>query len=160
MISTIKEIQGNGTYESPHGLLYKFLYTMDDGTELSANHKSQKCPFKIGDEVEYLVNGSNSYGSWGKVSKPGGYAPPTGGGKMSDDTQKRIERSWAMGHAVQMMGPLKAVNIDSVKEYMTQACRLADILLKSRDTFPKYDMDEVTRSFWESQMAEPNDLPF
>ena len=79
---------------------------------------------------------------------------------MSDDTQKRIERSWALGHAVQMMGSMKAVNIDSVKEYMTQAARLADVLLKARDTFPKFEMDEVTRAFWDSKMAEPNDMPF
>jgi len=160
MISKITEIQANGTYDSPHGMLYKFMYTFEDGAELSANHKTASCPFKAGDEVEYQVNGSNSYGAWGKVQKPGGYTAQPSGGKVSDDTQKRIERSWALGHAVQIMGPLKAVNIDSVKEYMTQAARLADVLLKARDTFPKFEMDEVTRAFWDSKMAEPNDMPF
>ena len=157
MISKVKEVSPNGTWDSPNGTLYKFDYLMDDGAELTANHKSPSCPFKAGDEVEYEIKGSNSYGSWGKVGKPGGYQPR---GQQSADTTERIERSWAMGHAVQMLGPLKAVNTKSVKAYMTEACRLADILLKARDTFPKFEEDEVVRSHWESQAAPEGDLPF
>jgi len=160
MIGKIKEVQANGTWDRPEGTLYKFSYVMESGTELTAHHKTPSCPFKAGDEVEYEVKGSNSYGSWGKVAKPGGYTPQAGGGKMSDDTQKRIERSWAMGHAVQMMGPLIAVNVDAVKKYMHDACRLADVLLKARDTFPKFEDEEVVRSYWESQMAPKDEMPF
>jgi hypothetical protein len=43
---------------------------MSDGKTLTANHKTQVCPFKPGDDVEYEVKGSNSYGSWGTVKKP------------------------------------------------------------------------------------------
>lgn len=162
MISTVKEVQPNGTWDSPNGTLYKFAYLMEDGTEVTANHKSASCPFKAGDEVEYEVKGSNSFGSWGKVGKVGGFQQGNQprGQKMDSDTQQRIERSWAMGHAVQMLGPLKAVSNDSVKAYMVHACRLADVLLKARDTFPKFEADEVVRSYWESQMAPKDDLPF
>ena len=70
MITKVKSVHGNGTYDSKHGLLYKFEYTFDDGVSLVANHKSQVCPFKIGDTVEYNINGTNTYGSWGNVGKP------------------------------------------------------------------------------------------
>ena len=59
-----------------------------------------------------------------------------------------------------MMGPLIAVNVDAVKKYMHDACRLADVLLKARDTFPKFEDEEVVRSYWESQMAPKDDMPF
>lgn len=162
MIGTVKEVQPNGTWDGPQGLLYKFAYLMEDGTEVTANHKSASCPFTAGDEVEYEVKGSNSFGAWGKVSKVGGYTAPMNprGQKMDSDTQQRIERSWAMGHAIQILGPIGSVNTKSVKGYMTEACRLADILLKARDTFPKFELDEVVRSYWESQMASKEDLPF
>ena len=164
MIGKVKSVYPavNPRWEGPNGTLYRFHYEMEDGTELSANHKSENCPFQTGDEVEYEIKGSNNFGSWGKVGKVGGYqqgGQPTGQ-KMDSNTQQRIERSWAMGHAVQMLGPLKAVNTKSVKTYMTEACRLADILLKARDTFPKFEDDEVVRSYWESQAAPEGDLPF
>lgn len=70
MTSKIKNIQGAGDYDSKHGKLYKFEYEFEDGTILTANHKTQQSPFKIGDEAAYEVKGTNDYGSWGKVSKP------------------------------------------------------------------------------------------
>jgi len=69
-ISKVKQVQGSGTYDSKFGLLYKFEYLMEDGTVLTANHKTADGNFKIGETVEYEIKGSNDYGSWGKVGKP------------------------------------------------------------------------------------------
>lgn len=66
--SKVKAVQGAGTYDSQYGTLYKFDYTMEDGTTLSANHKSQN-PLPVGTEVDYEIRGTNDYGSYGKVSK-------------------------------------------------------------------------------------------
>jgi len=67
--SKVKNVQGNGTYDSQHGTLFKFDYEFEDGAHLSANHKTQN-HFKIGDTVEYTVKGSNDSFTWGSVSKP------------------------------------------------------------------------------------------
>ena len=157
---TVKEVTANGTWDRPEGTLYKFEYIMEDGSSLTANHKTSSAPFKAGDAVEYEIKGSNSYGAWGRVQKVGGYQPRTGGRAQDPETQARIERSWAIGQAVNILGPVKAVNVDSMKQYMTELCRVADVVLKARDTFPKFEADEVVRSYWESQMAPEGDLPF
>lgn len=68
--SKVKNVTGNGTYDSQYGLLYKFEYTFEDGQVLNANHKTSDGAFKIGEDVEYEIKGTNDYGSWGKVSKP------------------------------------------------------------------------------------------
>lgn len=68
--SKIKSIQGNGTWESKHGLMYSNIVEMEDGTVLKANAKTAEPPYKVGDEVEYHVSGENSYGKWGKVKLP------------------------------------------------------------------------------------------
>ena len=67
--SKVKSVQGNGTYESQYGILYKFDYEFEDGTYLSANHKSQN-PFKVGETVEYNVKGNAGGMDYGTVSKP------------------------------------------------------------------------------------------
>lgn len=70
MLSKIKNIQSSGTFESKHGMLYKFEYEFEDGVSLMANHKTQQSPFKVGDEVEYEIRGTNDYGSYGAVKAP------------------------------------------------------------------------------------------
>lgn len=70
MLSEITQITGNGTYDGPHGLLYKFEYSFKDGAILTARHKTPNSPFKVGDVAEYEIKGTNDYGSWGKVQKP------------------------------------------------------------------------------------------
>ena len=84
--SKVKNVTGNVTWDSPNGTLYKFEYTMEDGTVLTAQHKTQDGNFNIGDEVEYEVKGSNSYGSWGKVSKPQDKPFVQGGGFAKANT--------------------------------------------------------------------------
>ena len=76
MKAKITNIQANGTYDSKFGMLYKQEYSFDDGTVLTANHKTEGSPFKPGDEIEYEIKGSNDYGQWGKVGKPDQFDGP------------------------------------------------------------------------------------
>ena len=68
-VKTISAIQGAGTYESPHGLLYSFDYEFDDNTSIRANHKTQQSPFNVGDEVNVTVKGTKEDFSWGQVQR-------------------------------------------------------------------------------------------
>ena len=140
MIAKITHITGNGTYNSPHGMLYKQLYVFDDTVEVSANHKTEASPFKIGDEVEYEINGSNSYGAWGKVRRPDqeGKFSKKSVTVGSDDRSVIIERSWAMGQAISMMGALPTRNDSAIDAYFSLAGELAKTILSLRDTFPHY----------------------
>ena len=67
--ATITRITGAGTWDGPHGLLYKFEYTFDDGVTLTAQHKTEAPPFKVGDKVNYEIKQTNQYGNMGKVSR-------------------------------------------------------------------------------------------
>tara|TARA_R110002050_G_scaffold40941_1_gene99580 strand:- start:1100 stop:1756 length:657 start_codon:yes stop_codon:yes gene_type:complete len=146
MIAKITHITGNGHYDSPHGRLFKQLYVFDDNVEVSANHKTEKSPFKIGDEVDYEINGTNSYGAWGRVRRPdqdGKYSKKSvtvGGGRnnLDDDRSVVIERSWAMGQAISMMGVLPSRNDSAIDAYFSLAGELAKTILSLRDTFPHY----------------------
>ncbi|MAK31598.1 hypothetical protein [Acinetobacter sp.] len=68
-VKTISAIQGAGTYESPHGLLYSFDYEFEDNTSIRANHKTQQSPFNVGDEVNVIVKGTKEDFSWGQVQR-------------------------------------------------------------------------------------------
>jgi len=66
--STVKSVQGSGTWDSQYGILYSFEYQMEDGTVLKANHKNDS-PFKVGDQVDYEITNENEFGKIGKVKK-------------------------------------------------------------------------------------------
>lgn len=116
MISKVKSVVPNGTYQSPNGLLYKFNYEMEDGAKLVANHKTEQSPFGIGDEVDYHIKGSNSYGSWGSVKKPeSNFSPqvttvaPSAGKQYgkSPEEQDQIMRQSSLNRAVEVLGQNK-----------------------------------------------------
>tara|TARA_R110000803_G_scaffold208460_1_gene277147 strand:+ start:636 stop:1115 length:480 start_codon:yes stop_codon:yes gene_type:complete len=158
MIAKITDVTGNGTYDHPsHGRLFKFLYTFEDGTEVSANHKTDQPKFKVGDEAEYEVKGSNSYGSWGSVSKPGGYQKQ---GEGDGDRGEVIERSWAFKCAIQMMGACPSRDMKAKFEYLKEACELAQAILFARDSFPKLEDDVLNRASVDGQMAGLGENPF
>lgn len=73
----IESIQGKGTWDGPHGLLYQFEVSFTDGTVGEANSKSQEPPYKIGDSVYYEVKSDNE--RWGKKLKISKNLPPAGG---------------------------------------------------------------------------------
>jgi hypothetical protein len=159
-VSKVIAVHPDGTFTNDYGVLYKFRYAFEDGTTITANHKTEEPRFKPGDDAEYMVNGTRDGNAWGKVTRPEGGKRSYTMQRSNDQTTERIERSWAFGQAVQILGSLDAVNTDSVKKYMIEACRLAEVCLKARDTFPKFEGDEVVRATWESQMAPEGDLPF
>ena len=67
--ATISQVTGAGTWDSPNGILYKFAYSFDDGITLTAQHKTEKPRFKVGEKVGYEITKTNQYGSLGKVHK-------------------------------------------------------------------------------------------
>lgn len=118
--SKIKSIQPNGTWESRNGLMYKFEVELEDGASGEVSAKTEN-RWNVGDEVEYTVTPSK----WGdrlKLDKAGYNNQRSNGGGNSPDIQKRIDASWAIGHAI---------NQESDPEKIVEA---AEWLLKLRDT--------------------------
>jgi len=70
VISKVKSVQSDGTFDSKFGLLYKFEYQFEDGVVITANHKTETGAFKVGDDVAYTIKGTNTFGTYGSVSKP------------------------------------------------------------------------------------------
>lgn len=68
--SVIRNIHGDGSWESQYGIFYRFEYEFEDGTVLKASHKEQKSPFSIGETVVYQITKTSEFGKMGKVSKP------------------------------------------------------------------------------------------
>jgi hypothetical protein len=158
----VETVQGMGDWTSPSGaVLYKFEYTLDDGTVGLAFHQSDNAKFMTGDEVEFEVDKVYQDGSKKlRLRKPGGQSfRPSPNGRGQDPKQlERIERSWAMGQAVSMCGVADTKDSKTVAAHMLKVCQLAEVILKARDTFPKFDAEDVVRAKWDSQMADG--LPF
>jgi len=92
--SKVTQVQGAGTWND----LFKFEYTFEDGTVLTAFHKTEEAPFKAGDLTEYEVRKETERGKSGKVGNPqqGNYQPR----QQDPDKQKNIARSVALNNAV------------------------------------------------------------
>ena len=127
--SKIKNIQGAGDYDSKHGKLYKFEYEFEDGTILTANHKTQQSPFKIGDEAAYEVKGTNDYGSWGKVSKP----DQNFGGSASDRRHSEAHKEVRDDNRNQSI--IRQTCIKAAAEFHAQSSASADDVLKTAQKF-------------------------
>ena len=71
--SKVTQVQGAGTWKD----LYKFEYTFEDGTVLTAFHKNEESRFKAGDLINYEVRKETEHGKTGKVFQPqqGSYQP-------------------------------------------------------------------------------------
>lgn len=127
----IESIQGNGDWEGKFGTMYKFEVSFNDGTVGQANSKTEQPPYKVGDEVYYeVVSNNERYGKKLKISKN---PPQSFGGRKEDPAiQKRIENSWAIQTAVQILG----VKPDKVtlNAYTTALEETAEAMLKLRDT--------------------------
>lgn len=119
----IKSIQAQGTYQGQTGTVYKFEVELEDGEvgEVGAMTENR---WSEGDEVEYTKTDTK----WGpklKLQKPG-FTPsaPGGGFKQNPETQKRIENSWAIGTAVQIIGHQQIPKEDYYKQMREIACDL------------------------------------
>ena len=126
----IESIQGKGDWQGKFGTMYTFEISLNDGTVGEANSKTEQPPYKVGDEVWYEIKGENQYGKKLKISKNG--LQSFGGRKEDPAIQKRIENSWAIQTAVQILG----VKPDKVtlNAYTTALEETAEAMLKLRDT--------------------------
>lgn len=70
-VSKVKAVNtGFNSWEKDGTTYYPHRYNMEDGTEITANHKAMN-PFKPGDEVEYEIKGNDNQGNpKGSVGKP------------------------------------------------------------------------------------------
>ena len=126
----IESIQGKGDWQGKFGTMYTFEISLNDGTVGEANSKTEQPPYKVGDEVYYEVVSNNE--RWGKKLKISKNPPQSFGGRKEDPAiQRRIENSWAIQTAVQILG----VKPDKVtlNAYTTALEETAEAMLKLRD---------------------------
>lgn len=156
VISKVASVQGAGSFNSQHGMLYKFEYTMLDGTTLVANHKTETGFLPVGSEVEYQIKQTNQYGNSGTVGKPkqphvGGQPFPNNNGSQnsnqntsflkSPDVQDMIIRQSsvkaAIDHMVGVGGSFDLSEMLSRAEIIFEYCKSGKIPseLKSRSPF-------------------------
>ena len=120
--STITAVQGNGTWEGPHGLLYSYEVRLANGDHILLNAKSENA-FQIGTDLSYELTGKTDRNQtpYAKKVNPqftqqrsaGSFAPPSGGG---DDRQKSIEVQMSFKAAVDYCIS-KNENIGNTPEY-------------------------------------------
>lgn len=121
--STITAVQGNGTWEGPHGLLYSYEVRLANGDHILLNAKTENA-FHIGAELSYELTGKTDRNQtpYAKKVNPnfqqnrpiGGFTPaPQAGG---DDRQKSIEVQMAFKAAMEYC-IAKGENIGNTVEY-------------------------------------------
>lgn len=157
----VTAIYGNGTWESPNGLLYRFEIEMENGDRGQYLSKTQDCAkFPQGSEVWYTTecqvrNGKEYYrikpaqDPSAPVPAKGGYG---GGGYQKDpETDKRITRMSVLKVACDLV-----VNGDAkLKDLTKVAMVLEQYVLTGEDTVSK-----VFPSKEEPIQDMVDDLPF
>ena len=150
--SKIKGVQAAGTWKPGDGSeLFKFEYHMEDGTILTAFHKTNAPIAQQGEEVEYEVTKTSSRGKSGKVRKPGqGGGRSYGGGGQRDYSQ--IGRQWAINAASEF---LTSTSVDPSKLNLQDvAANAAHLELMSKD------FDAYIAQCKEHMPNPSDDLPF
>tara|TARA_R110000824_G_scaffold168195_3_gene345227 strand:+ start:294 stop:671 length:378 start_codon:yes stop_codon:yes gene_type:complete len=117
--SKIKSIdKTDNTWTGQSGTMYDYTISLEDGTEgTAASPNPEKPPYSVGDEVEYNKT-VNNWGTKLKIKKAGGFEQRS----QSPDIQRRIDASWAIGHAL-----AQSTNPEDVLE-------IAESLLNMRNT--------------------------
>lgn len=117
--STITSVQGNGTWEGPHGLLYSYEVRLANGDHILLNAKTGNA-FQIGDDLSYELTGKTDRNQTPYAKKVNPQftaqrpsAPASGGG---DDRQKSIEIQMSFKAAVEYC-IAKGENIGNAVEY-------------------------------------------
>lgn len=125
----ISSIQGNGSFETANGKFYSFHVQLDGaGDTYEVNAKSETPRWKEGDTIWYTVTGEYKGVKKAKFSTQDPSAPV--GTRTADPaTTKRIENSWAVQTAIQVLGPLKGAE----DAYLDAIKRMAGKLLVLRD---------------------------
>ena len=116
-ISKVKGVQGAGHFDGKFGRMFKFDYSMEDGTNLQANHKTEDGFFVVGSEVEYnITRESDQFGKSGKVGKPqdeqyqnngGGQSPAPAAAPVgrSNSSQSDKNKAFALSYAKDLFVP-------------------------------------------------------
>tara|TARA_R110000737_G_scaffold264123_1_gene272032 strand:+ start:259 stop:684 length:426 start_codon:yes stop_codon:yes gene_type:complete len=104
----ITKINEPTPWEGQHGTMYEALLSFDDGTSGRVNMKSPD-RWNIGDEIEVTDRQPNDkYGDKLKIQKPQGDFPaksfPSSGGKFDPEIQWKIDTSWAITSAINILG--------------------------------------------------------
>ncbi len=120
------------TWTGQSGTMYDYTVSLEDGAAGTASSTSAEAPpYAVGDEVEYTKT-ENSFGVKLRIKKAGGNFGGGGGGFQKDpETIKRIENSWAIGTAVQILGQCQEGV--SFTDYFKGVNNLATQLLTERD---------------------------
>lgn len=180
MISKIKSVQANGSFENDFGtvqengkkLLFKFEYEFEDGVIMTANHKTVDPPFAIGADVDYEVTKTHpEYGKSGKVKKPdtGNYGGSNASYSKGDDSARQlmIVRQSSLNRAVEILihnaqhderpNPM----VDEI-EIIELAGRLTKWVMQPEKKEPTPQPEKVQEVVQSSGIGEePNDdLPF
>lgn len=118
------------TWQGQSGTMYDYVVTMEDGTTGTASSTSPEAPpYGEGDEVEFTVS-ENKFGTKLRIKKASTFSGG-GGFKQDPSTQKRIENSWALQTAVQIIG--NCPEEQSYEDYIEGAALIAKLLLYKRD---------------------------
>ena len=185
-LSKVKSVQSTGSFENDYGttqdnpdlpkhgqkLLYKFEYEFEDGTILTANHKTNTSPFPAGTDVDYEVTKTHpEYGKSGKVKKPDtGTYSGSKGGAGDDARQLMICRQSSLNRAVEILiynatGNKEGIGYKQVDEI--EVIELAERLTKwvmqpQKKAEPTPQPEKVTEAVEKSTIGEEpsDDLPF
>ena len=179
MISKVKSVQANGSFENDFGtlqengkkLLFKFEYEMEDGTIITANHKTQECPFKTGDEIDYEVKKTHpEYGKSGTVKKPesSNYGGSNASYSKGDDSARQLMicRQSSLNRAVEVLCHNSAIGakpnqVDPV-DVVELAGRFTKWVMQSEKKEPTPQPEKVQEVVQDSGIGEEpkDDLPF
>lgn len=99
-MAKVKSIQGNGTWEGRHGIMYAFEVEMEDGKVYQANSKNQTPPYSAGDEVEVIIKDEKNGKVNASIKKAdGGFSGSSYQRSNDDDRQKLIVRQSCLNRA-------------------------------------------------------------
>jgi len=104
----VTSAQGNGTWDSKYGTMYKFEVAFDNGDVGEYNSKSQdQAKFIVGQEAEYTISSREYNGSMYYTIKP---AQPVGGftaggykAKADPEKDKRIAKLAVLKSATELV---------------------------------------------------------
>lgn len=180
-LSKVKSVQGSGSFENDYGtlqengkkLLFKFEYEMEDGTIITANHKTNDSPFPVGTEVDYEVKKTHpEYGKSGTVKKPesSNYSGSNASYPKGDDSARQlmIVRQSSLNRAVEILIHNATRSQDGARgivdelEVIELAERLTKWVMQSEKKEPTPQPEKVQEVVQDSGIGEESNdgLPF
>jgi len=153
--SKVVSVKFTGTFNPEVGVeLYKYDYAMEDGTTLTAFHKTNSAAVGVGEPAAYEVKKSGARGNSGSVRKPGDFSTRSSGGSSQKDDRDwdQVGRQWAVNAAIQFMTRTSA---DPSKIDLPWLAGTAKHMWEMSQDFDTY-LEKVK----ESKPNDGEDLPF